>query len=482
MLNFKPILFIIGTMLSVLAIAMLVPAAFDIVANDNNWNCFFISAFLTAFLGIGLVLTNQNQKFSIGIKQAFFLTTASWVIISAFGALPFYLSDLKIGYINAFFESVSALTTTGSTIFSGLDNLPPGILLWRSILSWVGGLGAIIMAITILPSLNIGGMQIFKTDVLEKSETILSRTAQISIAVASVYLLISTLCACAYWYLGMDKFDAINHAMTTISTSGFSTHDKSLGFFNNANLEYTASFFMVISALPFILYINTLRGDAGALWKDSQVKWFISILLISIIAVIVWLITRLNFPIETAIRTGIFTITSLLSSTGFFTYDYSIWGGFAVTLILMLSVVGGCSGSASGGIKIFRYQILYKATMAQITYIVQPNAILRPRVNNTVISDDIAGSVISFIIIFAFFFLSTALILSLCGLDYISSLSASAASLANLGTGVGSVVGPYGNYSTLPDLAKLVLSAAMILGRVEIFAAIVLFFPYFWQD
>ena len=469
-------------LLSVLAGAMLIPAVFDLMAKDQEWVSFFISSFLTAFVGISLTITNRGDVVNINLRQAFVLTTLSWVSLATFAALPFWFSDHGIGYTDAFFEAMSGITTTGATVLYGLDKMPPGILLWRSLLQWMGGIGIIVLALAVLPMLKIGGMQLFRTESSDKSDKILPRTAQISMATGSVYLLLTVICAIAMWYAGMGEFDAINHAMTTIATSGFSTHDASIGHYDNPTLEYIISIFMVCGAIPFVLYIKTLRGSWTSIIKDSQVQWLLCILFLSIMVVALWLVYSGKYGFADAIRYSVFNITSLVTTTGYASTDYSLWGGFAFTFIFLLSVVGGCTGSTSGGIKVFRYQVLYQTAKAQIDHLIQPHAVIKPRFNGKPIPDAITASVMSFIILFAFSFLVLATLLAMCGLDYESSMSAAASTLANVGPALGDTLGPAGNYSSIPDIAKWLLAFAMLVGRLEIFTVLVLFSPYFWRE
>lgn len=482
MIDFRPLLLVIGMLLTIVAIAMMLPAIADIMAGSSDWISFFISSFLTAFLGISLVLTNHGHTGNLNLRQAFILTSASWLIVVAFSALPFVFTESGLSYTDAFFEAMSGITTTGSTVMVGLDYMPPGILLWRSLLHWMGGIGIIVVALAILPMLQIGGMQLFKTESSDKSDKILPRTAQLSIAISSVYILLTVICATSLWLAGMGEFDAINHAMATVSTGGFSTHDKSIEYYKNPKIEYVTTIFMIAGALPFVLYIQVIRGNLKALLQDSQIKWFMSILGLSIIAVALWLCFKMDMSFSDAIRYSTFNVTSVMTTTGFSSNDYSLWGGFAVTMIFLISVVGGCTGSTTGGIKIFRYQVLYQTAKAQINHLIQPHAVLRPRFNGKTLSESITGSVMSFIILFAFSFLVLAVFLSACGLDYISSMSAAAASLANVGPGLGPVVGPAGNYAHIPDLAKWMLAFGMLIGRLEIFTVLVLFSANFWKD
>lgn len=483
MINFRPILLVTGILLTILSIAMAVPAVVDIYYANEDWKSFLASAFFTCFVGGTLVLSNQGKIVTFTIKQAFVLTTLSWLLMGAFSSLPFYFSNLGMSYTDAFFESMSGFTTTGSTVMTGLDNAPPGILIWRALLQWLGGIGIIVFAMAVLPMLKIGGMQLFRTESSDKSEKILPRATQISSMIGGVYISLTMTCFLTLWLLGdMMPLDAICHAMSAISTGGYSTKDASVGFYDSVLIEIIIIIFMLLGALPFVLYVQALQGNYKALFKDSQVKWFMSIVILSVSATAFWVNYDSNMPLLEAYRYASFNVISVLTTTGFVNTDYNQWGSFAITFIFLLSVMGGCTGSTSGGIKIFRYQVLYETAKSQITRLIQPHGIFPPLFNGKPISETITGSVMSFFILFAFSFTVLAILLSLTGLDYLTSMSAAAQAMANVGPGLGNIVGPAGNFSTLTDPAKWLLAIAMLVGRLEIFTVLVLFSKYFWKD
>lgn len=482
MIEYRPVLLVIGILLSVLAVVMLIPAVVDLFLNNNDWISFFLAAFLTAFVGISLILTNHGENVSLNLKQAFILTTLSWVSVVAFGALPFCFSEVKLSYTDAFFETMSGITTTGATVVVGLDYMPPGIVLWRSLLTGIGGIGIIVFALAILPMLRIGGMQLFKTESSDKSDKIMPRMTQVSLAIASVYFALFVACAISLWLAGMSGFDAINHSLPIISTAGFSTKDAGFLFFNSQAIEYIATFFMAASGLPFVLYVQFLRGDRRAFWNDEQVRWYIRILMGSIAIVTIWLYLFKDFQLDQAVRFASFNVTSVMTTSGFASADFAQWGGFFDIFIFMIFVVGGCTGSTTGGIKIFRFQILYQTAKAQLVQLIQPHAIVKMRYNGKAIPEGVTSSVMSFIILYGFSFMMVAIVLAFTGLDFITSMSASASAISNVGPGLGGLLGPMGNYSTISDLAKWTLSFAMLLGRLEIFTILVLFSPKFWKD
>lgn len=481
MINLRPILQINGILLAILAAAMLLPAAIGYILHNPDWKVFLFSSFITAFIGSGLFITNRGFKGELNIRQAFIFTTSTWVVLPIFGSLPIYYSDFGLDFADSYFEAVSGFTTTGSTVITGLDTATPELLLWRAILQWLGGIGIIVFAIAILPMLRIGGMQLFRSESSEK-EKLLPRAAQIANAIAAVYGLMTLFCTIVYWLCGMSGFDAICHAMSTVSTAGFSTYDASFGHFQNPKLEYACTVFMLASALPFLLYYQMLRGRPKDLLHNSQVHWFLTIVSISIIIMTTWLVIKHPMSWEEAFRLSAFNISSIVSTTGFASADYTLWGSFAVVFMFLLGVMGGCSGSSTGGIKVFRYQVLFETAKSQIYQLIQPHGVFLPKYNHKPIPESVSNSVMTFFILFAITFTVSAMLLSLMGLDYITSMSAAATTLANVGPGLGPIIGPSGNFAPLPDGAKYLLCFTMIAGRLELFTVLVLFSPSFWRD
>ncbi len=461
---------------------MLIPFSIQWIYDEKNST--FLSSFsITTFIGILLVLTNVDKDKKLNLQQAFLLTTFSWLSIALFGCLPFLLSELEITFVDAFFESMSGITTTGSTIISDLDNAPKGILIWRSILQWLGGIGIVVMAITILPLLNVGGMQLFRLESSDTTEKILPKTREITLIISIIYIVLTLACGFAYWSVGMNIFDSIAHSMTTIATGGFSTYSNSIGHFHNPKIEIVAIIFIILGSIPFIAYLKFSRGDQKNFFKDVQIRGLIYILILSVLIMFLYLmLNNREFGFFENLRISTFNVVSILSGTGYVTDDFSLWGKFPLIFFLFLMFIGGCAGSTTCGIKIFRFQILGIFILNQIKKLVYPNGIFPMKYNNEKISDTFIYSIITFIFIyfFIFFLLSTAL--SLNGLDFVTAISASASAISNVGPGLGPIIGPNGNFSELPDFSKLSLSLGMLLGRLELFAVLVLFFPSFWKN
>lgn len=472
---------VVGIVLSTLALAMSLPIVVDINANNPDWQVFLASAAITLFTGGSLILTNRAPADPLSVRQTFLLTTITWIIAAAFSALPFAFSDLNLSYTDAFFEAMSGITTTGSTVLTNLDSAPPGILLWRSILQWFGGLGFIVIAVAFLPRLQVGGMQLFHTESSDPSEKALPRVAQLATALGTIYVLITTICGFGLWVAGMSVFDAIAHAMTTIATGGFSTSDSSIGHFDSALIDWIITTFMILGSLPFVLYLGVMRRHASPLFRDSQVQFFLATLFVLVCLMATWLVLTNDIGIGTAIRYSSFNVVSIVTGTGFSTSDYGGWGSFAVVLFLFFMFIGGCAGSTSCGIKIFRYQVLLATAGTQIKRLWQPHGVFVPHYNRKPIPENVSDAVTSFFFLFVCSFAVLALCLAALGLDFTTSVSGAAAAITNVGPALGEIIGPAGTFQPLPDTAKWLLSVGMLLGRLELLTVLVLLTPRFWQ-
>tara|TARA_Y100000590_G_scaffold352560_1_gene405160 strand:- start:6341 stop:7789 length:1449 start_codon:yes stop_codon:yes gene_type:complete len=480
--NNKTVFFAIGVLLVILGIFMLIPFFIQFLYNDKN-NGFLSSSSITVFIGILLILTNIQEDKKLNLQQAFLLTVLSWLSIAFFGSLPFMLSDLNLTFVDSFFESMSGVTTTGSTIITNLDSAPKNILIWRAILQWLGGIGIIVMAITILPLLNVGGMQLFRMESSDTAEKILPKTREISLLIAIIYLGLTLVCGLAYWLAGMNTFDSIAHSMTTIATGGFSTYSNSIGHFQNPKIEIVSIIFIVLGSLPFLAYLKFAKGDKKIFFKDVQIKGLIYLLLVCVFLMFLYLLfNNHELSFLENLRISTFNVVSILSGTGYVTSDFSLWGKFPLIFFLFLMFIGGCAGSTTCGIKIFRFQILGIFVSNQIKQLLYPRGIFSMKYNNEKISNTFIYSIITFIFLYFFIFFILAAVLSLNGLDFVTALSGAASAISNVGPGLGDVIGPNGNYSNLPNFSKLSLSLGMLLGRLELFAVLVLFFPSFWKN
>ena len=482
MVTNKTVFFMIGILLVVLGFSMLVPYTIQIIYNENS-HSFVASSFVTIFIGILFILANLEKDFKLNLRQTFLFSTLAWLMVAIFGSLPFLLSPKEFTFSEAFFESMSGITTTGATIIADLDGSPKSILLWRAIMQWLGGIGIVVMAITILPLLKVGGMQLFKMEGPDSTEKILPRTFEVATIIISTYLVLTFLCGLFYWLFGMSIFDSISHAMTTIATGGFSTHNDSIGFFKNSNIEIIASVFIVLGSIPFISYLKFAQGNKKIFFQDVQNKGFVQLVLISVLVMFLYLLfIGYESNIIDKIRISSFNVISILSGTGYVTDDFGLWGKFSLIFFLFLMFIGGCAGSTACGIKIFRLQMLLIFLKNQVKKLIYPNSIIISKYNNQKISDNFINSVIVFIFSFLFIFLIIAMLLSISGLDFLTSISGAASAISNVGPGLGDMIGPNGNYKAIPDLSKWILSIGMLLGRLELFAVLVLFFPSFWRN
>jgi trk system potassium uptake protein TrkH len=375
---------------------------------------------------------------------------------------------------------MSGITTTGSTIISNLESMPKGILFWRAILQWLGGIGIIVMAITLMPIMNVGGMQLFKISNNDSSEKILPKSKEIALRLIYIYSTLTALCAMSYNILGMNIFDSLTHSMTTIATGGFSNYNESIGFFDSFSIEISAMIFIILGSFPFIAYIKFLSGNKKIFFSDIQIKTFIKVIIISVIILSLYL--TFNNSIKVDLRSIFFNVISILTGTGYVNAQFDNWGSFALILFLILMFIGGCAGSTACGIKIFRIQILYSFVSNQLKKVIYPKGVFVLKYNQNPVDNKFIASIISFIYMYLIIFFIISALLSLSGLDFITSISGAATSISNVGPGLGSIIGPNGNFSSLPDISKWILSLGMILGRLELFAILVLFLPSFWRN
>lgn len=479
-MNIKPVCFILGILLTVLAATMLLPAAIDFTENNPDWRVFLGSFLITVFTGVTLILTMRAEELKMDARQVFMLANLSWIVIAAFGALPFYFCELQMDYTDSFFESVSGITTTGSTVIVGLDHSPPGILFWRAILQWLGGVGILVMALSIMPVLQVGGMQLFKSEGLDM-EKVMPSAAKISTSIGVVYVTLTFICAAFYALAGMSVFDAFAHSMTTIATGGYSTFDASIGHFDSATIETIAIVFMLLGSLPFVLYLHAIRGNVEPLFTDSQIRWFLGIILGVTAVMTLYLMIHKSMPFGTALRYGMFNFTSLITGTGYASTDYNQWGPFAVCMGFFFMCVGGCAGSTTCGIKVFRFQVLYAVSVVQLKKLINPHGMFEPTYNGKPMPKSVPIAVMSFFFMFAVTFTVLSILLHLIGLDFLTAMSGAATAIANVGPAFGDIIGPAGSFAPLPESAKWVLCAGMLLGRLELFTLLVMLHPNFWR-
>ncbi len=481
MFDLRPVGYVIGLLVAALGLTMLVPLIADLGAGNTHAGAFLEAMIFTVLTGGLIALASANSVTGrMNTQQLFVLTTGVWVVLPLFGALPFMRGVTEAGFTDAYFEAMSGLTTTGSTVFKGLDDLPVGLLLWRSMLQWFGGIGIIVVAMAFLPELRVGGMQIFRSEGFDTDGKVLPRAGEIASRISIVYLALTIFCALAYLAFGMSLFDAINHAMTTIATGGFSTHDQSFVVFQGP-VELVATVFMILASLPFVRYVQLLAGSTVPLLNDAQVRVFGATLLVIVVVMVLFRLGGGEVGVLAALREVAFNITSIMTGTGYASTDYQLWGGFPVAVFFFIGLIGGCAGSTCCSVKIFRYQLLVSAVVNQIRRIHSPHGVYQLKYAGRTLGEDVISSVMVFLTLFIVTLGVVAVLLSATGLDFITSVSGAATAIANVGPGLGDTIGPDGNFGALNDAAKWILLSAMLVGRLELLVVFVLFTARFWR-
>ncbi|SDW66661.1 trk system potassium uptake protein TrkH [Marinobacter mobilis] len=481
--NLHPVIFIVSVMFVLLSIFMTLPPLLLLNADAPNAMAFGESAAIVFAMGLAGILASYGKSRDLKPRYMFVLTVFSWLVISLVSAMPFYLSDSGISVTDAIFESTSGITTTGATVLVGLDFMDQDLLLWRSILQWIGGIGIIGMFVAVLPFLRVGGMRLFATESSEWTDKALPRMKTLSRGLLLVYVVFSVVAVLVYWVSGMSLFDAFNHGLTSIATGGYSTSDLSMGKFDSDLILLEATLFMAIGGMPFFLFVREMHGQRGVLWRDQQVRLFVSILLLVPLALTFyrWGVSE-DFDFISGYISVLFNVTSVVTTSGYASEDYSAWGSLSFVLFFFLMFIGGCSGSTSGGMKIFRFQLSLIVLKEQLMRLLHPRAVLTRNFNGRPVSDEIITSMIAYTFIFLLCLLAITLALAALHLDFVTSLSGALSSLTNVGPGLGAIIGPAGNFASLPDAAKWILCAGMLLGRLEILSVVVVLSPGFWRS
>ncbi|WP_085880024.1 TrkH family potassium uptake protein [Roseisalinus antarcticus] len=482
MLDVRPVGYVIGLLVAALGVTMLAPLVSDLIAGNGHWPVFLEASAMTVLTGgLTAVACSNGVTEGLTIRQTFLLTVLVWVALPLFGAIPFVIGATNLSLTNAFFEAMSGLTTTGATVLGGIEALPEGLKLWRGILQWLGGIGIIVVAMVFLPELKVGGMQIFRSEAFDTMGKILPRAAEIASSISVIYVGLTLSCAMAYAMAGMNGFDAMVHAMTTVSTGGMANTDASFGAYG-AGAHYVAVVFMLLAALPFVRYVQMIAGDPKPLWRDSQIRSFIATVLVVVLVLTAFLFETFHGYSEIAFREALFNVVSIMTGTGFASADYMLWGPFAVALFFFVGLIGGCAGSTSCSIKIFRYQLLFASIKTQIKRIHSPHGMFTPRYEGRPVGDDVLNSVMAFFVAFIVSMGLFTIAIGLTGEDLITSVSGAATALGNIGPGLGDKIGPSGNFYDLNDSAKWLLAAAMLVGRLEVMAVLTILTLRFWRD
>ena len=481
MFNIKPIALVGGTVICAVGFLLFIPLITEIIYQTESWQSYAVPILLYLIVGGSLVIINRNIELKISIKEAFLITVLSWILLSILCAIPFIYTQLKLSVVDAIFESMSGITTTGATILNNLDNLPKGILIWRALLQWLGGIGIVVIALVILPFLRIGGMQLFHLEGDDPYDKFLPKISSVITKIILFYSGLTTILVVLYFINGMTLFDAVAHSFTTISTGGFSTHNDSFAYFQSNSIINIAIVFMIIGSIPFLLLAQTTLTN-NALFKDHQVRVLIFILVIAITLIYLFARPYIEGSTLNQISTISFNTISIISGTGYVSSNFEEWGNYASVLFLILMFIGGCAGSTTGGLKIFRFQILFKYIHLHLKKMLQPHVVLSAQFNGKKVTESTYESVMTFFFVYIITFASSALLLSFSGLDFLTCISAAASAISNVGPGLGEIIGPEGNYSSLTNYSKLVLVLTMFLGRLEMLTILILFLPSFWKN
>ncbi len=481
MVDLRPAGYVVGWLLTLLGAMMIVPAAVDLAEGDGNAGAFLISAMITLTSGAALALAcGRRGRAEFDLRQGFLITTGSWLAFTGFATLPFLLGPPDLTYTDAFFETMSAMTTTGGTVIVGLESLPRGVLVWRALLQWIGGIGVILLAMILMPVLNIGGLQLLRTSDFNTLGKVLPRAKQMAYAFGALYAIITVLCAGSYAIAGMSGFDAVTHAMTTVATGGMANYDTSFAGFSPL-AQYFATLFMVICGMSFVRFLQLGRGEVRPLFADTQIRAYLAIYGMFCAAILCARMLGGEQIGEEAVREVLFAVASILSTTGYATTDYQLWGSLAVVLVFCAGMICGCSGSTSGGPKVFRYQLMYDAISVEVRRLHRPSAVHPLHYQGVIVSPELISSVMAF---FMMYFLTLgigAVALMILGLTPITAISGAATCLANVGPGLGPEIGPAGNFAGIPDAAKWLMAFLMLAGRLELMALYVLLTGTFWR-
>ncbi len=482
MFNLKPIALVSGTVTCAVGFFLFIPLIAEIIYESESWQSYAVPILLYLIVGGSLVITNRNVDLKISLKEAFIITVLSWLLLTFLCAVPFLYTEVNLSIVDALFESMSGVTTTGATTLSNLESLPKGILIWRAFLQWLGGIGIVVIALFILPFLRIGGMQLFHLEGDDPYDKSLPKISSVIKKIFVIYAVLTAALIFLYYIFGMKPFDAISHSFTTISTGGFSTYDSSFAFFNNDKILLVAIIFMILGSLPFLVIIQTSKKNLLAIFKDHQVRVFILILFIAIVLIFYFANSFIDGNYLNKIAAVSFNTISIISGTGYVSENFENWGNYASVLFLILMFIGGCAGSTTGGLKIFRFQILFKYINLHFKKMLKPHSIIASRFNGRKINESTYESVMSFFFLYILTFFTSALLLSFSGLDFLTCISAAASTISNVGPGLGPIIGPDGNYGTLDSYSKIILIATMFLGRLELLTILVLLLPSFWKD
>ena len=480
-MNYKIVLHITGFLLILTGGFMLTGIPFSVYYGSNDISAILISALITAFIGFITWFYTRKIPKEITKREGYIIVTVGWIAMAAFSTLPFIIHGSIPSFTDAFFETMSGFTTTGGSILKDVEKLPHGLLFWRSMTHWIGGMGIIVLSLAILPILGIGGMQLYQAEVAGPSKDKLHPRVQVTAKrLWAIYVLLTGAQTILLLFGGMNLFDSLCHSFGTLATGGFSTKNLSIAYYNSPFIEYVVIFFMFLGGTNFTLHYLALHGKFKSYFSDNEFRFYSVFIIITVTLMTIYLSIVNSMHIETSFRTVSFSILSILTSTGFATTDYELWAPFSSTFFLFLLLFGACAGSTSGGIKMVRYQLLIKNIIAETKKLLHPSAVIPVRQNGKAVSNDIIAKVSAFVLLYLAIFGIGSLLLSIMGVDLKCSMGSVAACMANIGPGLG-MTGPVGNYSEIPVAGKWLLSLLMLLGRLELYTVLIILTPAFWK-
>lgn len=477
----QPVLMIDGYLMSILGLSMLIPAGYDIYIQHQGNSPFTGSAVVSLFAGIMLFLANKMPVKKITLPQGYLITVVCWLSLTLLASLPFLLSGTFTNFSDAFFEAMSGLTATGATVIADVEKIQPSVLLWRSMLNAMGGIGIVVFAVALLPFLGIGGMQIFQHENSDSDDKFMPKFIYIAKRIICVYLVLLALCIMALYLAGMPAFDAVNHGMTTISTGGLSIKNTSIGYYNSVSVEMVTVFFMLCGALPMTFYVTLWQNRNLRSSRTIQIVAFFKVLAVYIAGTVLLLVFKNDMPLLSALRYGVFNIVSMVTTTGFSSTDYLAWGAWAGTVFLIFSFTGGCTGSTSGSVKIFRWQVFLAYLKKSLIGATEPNRIIPIKLGYLNIETGLVTSIYVFFGAYLLCLAGITLCISLDDLSFGQAFAAAAACMTNSGVGTSEQIGPSGNYAAFSPYVKQSLAAAMLIGRLEVLTVIVIFTRNFWR-
>lgn len=480
MFDLRPPFYIAGLLLIATGCAMLIPAAVELAAGNDNWDAFLECALVTFLAGALMAIACHTDMTTLSIRQAFLMTAAAWILVPLFGALPLIVGDPYLSFTDAYFEAVSGITTTGSTVIDHLETLTPGANLWRGLLNWMGGLGFSFVAMVFLPFLRVGGMLFFQTQGFDTLGKVLPRASDIAGALLRFYLLLTLVVFVTYFSFGMTPLDAAVHTFATVSCGGFSTSDDSFGRYEGL-IEYAGALFMFLASLPFIRFVQLLQGAPRPFLHDHQARAYLLWTGAAVGAVVLWRLATSDDGFEPILRTSLFNMISIFSGTGFGTADVASWGAFAVAVAFLVGMIGGCTSSTSASISVFRWQILLGAIRLQVRKLHSPSRIEALKYEGRVVADEVLNPVIAFFTAFVLCFGVMSVLLCFSGIDTMSAIFAVWTSIGNIGYGFGAIMSRTGTMIDVPASDKWVLITAMLMGRLGMMPLIVLLLPRFWR-